>query len=162
MGTITEAEYSQRSIVKWCYDNGSDVDVKSVLSCFPIKHLGRWAKIGQWFMERGPAYTTDFVRFVVENKMVPEWSELMESSMFCTDPYKEAKILCRIALGEAKSGDMLSVLKEYESAVERIEEARIGAAAKKYSGQSVLMEIWEDICERIESGDHDSLSGYSW
>lgn len=67
------------------------------------------------------------MHFLETEKILKEWNEVFFDSVFtCSDPYKEAKTLFRISLGNlANREDVLDVLKRYEEIVEKIDELRV-------------------------------------
>lgn len=63
------------------------------------------------------------MHFLETEKLTKEWKEVFFDAIHtCSDPYKEAKTLFRISLGNlANREDVLDVLKRYEEMVEQIE-----------------------------------------
>lgn len=152
---MEEIALSQRAITKWVLDpSRSKEEIRSLLECFPANYLGKFQKIAEWAKDNGNEPTTDFLRYLSSNGLTEAHTELFHSLEFCADPYREAKALCRFALGnDSKKWDVVSVLKEYEARIEAIEEARQGFVSRKYSGSNVVMEVYEDVCERAENGN---------
>lgn len=164
---MIDAEIAQRAILKWAmdcysYTDRSTEDVKPLFNLMPHSYFGKYAKIAEWFAKNGAQYTPEFAHYGKKEGILKEYTSLLESAMFCVDPYPECKILARIALGNAAGRpDVIDALKKYEEIVNRINEMRTGSAARKYSGVSVFTDLHEELHEKHEKGDFDALSGYS-
>lgn len=159
---ISQAQVSQRAILKWIDSIMEESDAKELLSSFPVEYFGRYKKIAEWYLSNWKEKTTDFYAFLQKEKLWEEIKSVWDEEFYAVCPYKEAKTLCRIAImSDAKREDSLERLKEYEDTVERIEELRINYEATKFSGKSVFMGLMEEVCERNATWNHEALSWYS-